>query len=67
MTWMRFGFMTAVKVTDNGLEYQFGSRFAQKNQRCGICGVVGTGGGLKTATEAAAVTARCLLGCCRSR
>jgi hypothetical protein len=24
MTWMRFGFMTAVKVTDNGLEYQFG-------------------------------------------
>jgi hypothetical protein len=26
MTWMRFGFMTAVKVTDNGLEYQFWSR-----------------------------------------
>lgn len=23
MTWTRFGFMTAVKVTDNGLEYQF--------------------------------------------
>jgi hypothetical protein len=25
MIWVRFGFMTEVKVTDNGSKYQFGS------------------------------------------